>query len=427
MEKGKLVKHFRKRKGMTQEELAQGICSISYLSKLENGTIHPTDQTFMELCQRLKIHDYHQILQTHDNEDVIKSQLFQWLHFMEEKDVSNAKQARLKCKAYIDEQNFHPLHRIYLFYQLIYFRHLLFSNLRKDASDLLQQLNYYQDLFSREYIYYFKKFSGIYHYKNYEFNTACHYFFQAVPIAEDELTLKDADLYYYLALSLARLNKNHLSIEYAKKALDLFQSNLCYPRMIDTQMLLAINYNLVGDDQYAIAILEKILEAEPRRSTQTARAMAYHNLAYTYKNTNKQKALEYIEQAISLKQDNDRLNSLYLKSTILFSLNKKPEAHRSIQEGIRLSKKSHDKKYYYKFYVLEQKLKDNMYSGEFIETLENFILPLFKERGEYAEYLDFLELAGQVCYQLRHYKKASDYFKSAFETLKTIDQGGEIK
>ncbi|TCT24560.1 helix-turn-helix protein [Melghiribacillus thermohalophilus] len=427
MDKGKLIKHFRKRSGITLEELARGICSISYLSKFENGTIQPAQEVFDQLCHRLNIQNYDEILRKHEGDGYIKKQLTQWLQYIEDKDDGKAYQAHLNIQHYFEENNYHPLHEIYLLYQLIQLRYLLSRDQINQSSEFVQHLSYYQDLFPLKYIYYYKKFTGIFHYKQFHFNTAFQEFIHALSIAEQELHLDDADLYYYLALTLARLNKHHLSIEYAKKALDLFQSDLCYPRMIDTQMLLAINYNLTGDNKQAVDLFEKILAAESDQITDKERAMAYHNLAYTLKHTDHQKALELINQAIELKHGEEKLNSLFLKASILVSLHHKEKALATIQTGIQCARQSRDKKYYYKFYVLEQKLKGTMYEKEFLEQLESFILPLFKARGEYAEYLDFLELAGEVCYQLRHYKKASDYFKLAFETLKTIDKGGEIK
>lgn len=50
---GEVVREARKRCGLTQEELAFGICSVSTLSKIENGIRIPRNRTFEALMERM--------------------------------------------------------------------------------------------------------------------------------------------------------------------------------------------------------------------------------------------------------------------------------------------------------------------------------------------------------------------------------------
>ncbi len=50
---GKVIKRFRKIKGLTQEELADGICTPGGLSRIENGVREPSHAKFVALMQRL--------------------------------------------------------------------------------------------------------------------------------------------------------------------------------------------------------------------------------------------------------------------------------------------------------------------------------------------------------------------------------------
>lgn len=52
---GKQVFYKRLQQKMTQEELCQGICSVSYLSKIENGKIEASEEILQLLCARLEI------------------------------------------------------------------------------------------------------------------------------------------------------------------------------------------------------------------------------------------------------------------------------------------------------------------------------------------------------------------------------------
>ncbi|MDR2167711.1 MAG: helix-turn-helix transcriptional regulator [Clostridiales bacterium] len=48
-----LIKRLRQERGLTQERLSRGICSLSTLSKIERGEHVPTFWVFKQLMQRL--------------------------------------------------------------------------------------------------------------------------------------------------------------------------------------------------------------------------------------------------------------------------------------------------------------------------------------------------------------------------------------
>ena len=52
---GAIIKRRRKELNMTLEEVTKGICCVSYLSKLENGTITPKKYVLNEVLNRLKL------------------------------------------------------------------------------------------------------------------------------------------------------------------------------------------------------------------------------------------------------------------------------------------------------------------------------------------------------------------------------------
>ncbi|MCR1900675.1 helix-turn-helix domain-containing protein [Ligilactobacillus apodemi] len=50
-----LIKEYRKKRGLTQQELAEGICTQAIISKIEKGITNPSVDIFSALCQRLAI------------------------------------------------------------------------------------------------------------------------------------------------------------------------------------------------------------------------------------------------------------------------------------------------------------------------------------------------------------------------------------
>lgn len=60
MEMGKIVKYYRVKKGMSQEEVAESIVSPSYLSRIENNKTTVDKETLILLLQRVGV-DYEEI------------------------------------------------------------------------------------------------------------------------------------------------------------------------------------------------------------------------------------------------------------------------------------------------------------------------------------------------------------------------------
>jgi transcriptional regulator with XRE-family HTH domain len=52
---GRLIFLNRIEKGMTQDQLSKSICSVPYLSKLENNKINPSEDILYHLLKRLDI------------------------------------------------------------------------------------------------------------------------------------------------------------------------------------------------------------------------------------------------------------------------------------------------------------------------------------------------------------------------------------
>lgn len=70
---GQQIRLLRTKQKIKQLELAQGICSVSYLSKVENDTILPSEDIKRLLLDRLGINS-----DIDSNEQNILSELEQW-------------------------------------------------------------------------------------------------------------------------------------------------------------------------------------------------------------------------------------------------------------------------------------------------------------------------------------------------------------
>lgn len=52
---GHIIKFERIRQNLKQVQLSEGLCTPSYLSRIENNSIAPTDEVLLELFNRLNI------------------------------------------------------------------------------------------------------------------------------------------------------------------------------------------------------------------------------------------------------------------------------------------------------------------------------------------------------------------------------------
>ncbi|MDX9691419.1 MAG: helix-turn-helix transcriptional regulator [Acholeplasmataceae bacterium] len=79
---GSAIRYKRKEMNLTLEEACEGICSISYLSKLENNQIEPGNRFLNQLIERFQIHESFEVDTSQYEED--KRQIAQSLLFERE-------------------------------------------------------------------------------------------------------------------------------------------------------------------------------------------------------------------------------------------------------------------------------------------------------------------------------------------------------
>lgn len=81
---GNLIKQKRKELNVTQDYIAKGICSISYLSKIENNQILPNEFYIKEIMNRLEVEEEVIEQSIHDNEYLKKLVHFHYFGKMDE-------------------------------------------------------------------------------------------------------------------------------------------------------------------------------------------------------------------------------------------------------------------------------------------------------------------------------------------------------
>lgn len=112
---GKMVKWFREKMNLTQSELAEGIISVSYLSRIENGLTEPSKQILELLSKKLNIDSFS------DENDKITKLCKQWFRTLLTGRIEEAKNLYIQVNEYKDYISQSNLNNILELHRLQYF------------------------------------------------------------------------------------------------------------------------------------------------------------------------------------------------------------------------------------------------------------------------------------------------------------------
>lgn len=401
---GALIKYYRKQKGLTQTELATGICSVGYLSKVENDKIDTSEEIALHLCERLDILMDTILQKADDTNDSINKKLYEWYNCMNNfDDVKAQKMYPEIIKLISKELHFEQQH----LFNLFLFRYYVLINNFNDAEKQMNNLNALDKDYSSEFSYYYLKFCGIFHSKQNHLKKANDYFIKAESIY-NAINIQDPELFYQMSITFSRLKKFPKALLYATSALNIYQEKLDYERITEVNMIFGIIYTNLKDYELAEEYYMRILTVKYSPSKEN-QAKTYHNLGQLYfEQDNYETAVEYLLKAISLKEsDKERLSSIFLIASSYQNL-KVDKSEYWINMGQKISSEVNNKKYIYKFIILNQKDKIN---NEFLSILKKDIIPFFESNGEIDEYLNCISILAEYFYNERQYKKSADYYK----------------
>ncbi|CDQ18663.1 Helix-turn-helix domain-containing protein [Halobacillus karajensis] len=416
--KGSLIKQHRKFKNMTLEELASGICSVSYLSKIEHDTINASEEIYRHLGERLKIKltDINQ-----EFDQTIHQELLDWHEVIQRRDLPLMDEYYQKCtNALRTNQNTELNH----LYKIVKSRHTMKLNEGPLSDDDLKEINDLYAYSNAEYKFFYHKTVGI-HYllKNHQFKTALHHFHKTEDLLK-KLPFNDSETYFHLALTYSQTRAAVESNYYAHTALEGYIKDFDYERIVDTYMIIAINYRSL--DIYSIAeeYFKKLIKIAKYHLKSVDERRIYHNLGFIYANQERyDEAFELLDKAfnmtIDVKDDFFYVNTIYLLASTNYYAGNVEKAWAYIDQGEKSAEEYDIQFFKYRFFVLRHTIQENTLADFFIEKLENEIIPYSREHNEYGDYKNYCEMLGNLYYEKRMYKKAAMYYKEVNNYRKT--------
>jgi HTH-type transcriptional regulator, quorum sensing regulator NprR len=403
MEYGPLIKYFRTQMGLTQKELAEGICSVSHLSKIENNGKDANIETISLLLDKLKI-DKGEIT---EKEELIKSLLLalnEKMLFFQKEEVEQI------FKKLSQMEDIIPFSTSLYTYELYKYRYFLFIGNLKSAQHQESLLSKQKKNFSQHETYLFQHYNAICLIMLGQYQKADHLL--ELLMSSNNHEFVSGELLYHRALVKSSLEYCDHAIYFGKKALQSFMNEHNFIRILHTLMLLGINYTYSKIYEEAMGCFQHLMRNAELLNEKQILPHVYHNIGYLKAKMEKhQEALFFYEKSLSLQSlDNPHyLMTLYTIGETHYFLNEVERASEIFEKVLLLSRKFSNQKY---TLLSQYYLKSISNFTDSLGFLEMKVIPFLEENKEHVDLLNqFYRLLSNHYRQIGRYEKAVKYIE----------------
>lgn len=408
---GKVIYYHRKKQRKTQEQLCQGICSTTHLSKIENNTKEVNEKTLALLCDRLGI----SIEEENRKTEALNRKLTQFYEAMERLHRDHA--ARLKNELEEYKDFLQCTEMVYLF-ELYMLRYLLFTNQSSLFEDMVKRLKQNYNKYSSFEKYLWNFFQAIHRAQRLQFSEALTLLNQIEKEAE-RYSGKVTDYYYYKAAVHGQLKQFTLSLHYSHRALQTFQSSGNISRILHVKIGLSANLIYINDFESAEHLLQTALHDAEMLNDHATRPIALHNYGlWHYKKGNLEEALQYFTQSLQSKQldTSSYYGTLTEMIKVQLDLGERESALALLKDVLR-DFKGEQSGQYVELMVLY--LEMNGDTKRLKEYLIEYGIPLMQQEDLHKT-VSYAERLATILQQQGDYVQANDYLCLANSLLKNL-------
>ncbi|MTW86308.1 helix-turn-helix domain-containing protein [Virgibacillus dakarensis] len=411
MEIGSYIKLHRIKQEMTQAELAEGIVSFAYLSKIENGKTEASPEVISLLCTRLGI-------QLDNEKDItIKNKCQEWYsQLFEVNDKDEIERGYNELEALMEDTHSESM----VMFEIHKIRYFLILG-RYEAA--LTQINSLADLsstFDSLHQFYWYKFKGNYNSQVGEFNQAMRMYKLAeeklnhLELAESEI----ADLQYTISVTHSKLRNTLDSIEYANKALDVFQRNYNFLRCAQCHIMLGISYRRLK--MYDKAIKNHNLAKHLGKLNHNKKIMQLvnQNLGYLHSAKGDTKDAIYFYEQVADDDDINIIERIAATTSLIkeyYTIHNLEQTRNMIEKSLQLLGSSYKneeyKLFYYIIHTYDYALKKE--NDQFESIVIKEFIPYLKKNKDYANLVTYSTMIARHFEDNRCYKDAVKYYKLA--------------
>ncbi|MDF2856547.1 MAG: hypothetical protein K0Q87_2398 [Neobacillus sp.] len=400
MEFGSLIKYYRTQRGITQKELAAGICSIPHLSKIENNSKEANEETLSLLLSRLSI-NYEEVEEK-------EGQIINLIRDFEEKINFCLREEADEIYHKLKEiEHIIPYSKSIYLYELYKFYYFLFRGLLSEAEVQKDLLAKQRKNFSQHEEYLFLYYHAVSLIMKGKFKKADEILDS---LGSEKNEIISGDFIYHRALVKSSLEQSGHAIHFGKIALQIFMNEHNFIRILHVLMLLSINYTHSKIYEEALECFRHLIRNAELLKEEKLLPQIYHNMGYLQdKMENPKEALVYYEKSLAIQTPSyyHYLVTLYAIGKTYNILQSTDRAKECFQTLRTLAKQLGNKKYRLlaDFYLLHMESIEKS-----IEFLELKIIPYFIEINEHNEDLvEFYKMLSDYYNQYEMYPKAFKY------------------
>lgn len=304
---GQLIKKHRLLNNLSQESLCKGICVVSYLSKIETGTVTPSEDIVIQLLEALNITYYtdREFLSLGESSINAFFKAYTFRYFTESE--------RIFLLLSKDESKylFSPLMLDYLIAKA----YMLFFENPQESLKILDELSTYESSLSDQRQYEFLSITGMLHLhytKNYKF--ASQALTSANKIKQASSSLNNLACYHFY------MGEYPLSIDLNEQAFKLAIEDGNILCALNTCLLQAGTYSNMKNTYLMIKYYDRALNLCEGIGDIQVKGHIYYNLGATYLVLKDyDKALTYCLQSLALSQLNHKADvSIYHKLSLIY-------------------------------------------------------------------------------------------------------------
>ncbi|WP_319004456.1 helix-turn-helix domain-containing protein [Halobacillus litoralis] len=413
------------KQGLTQNQLADGIISPAYLSKIENDQTVPAFEVLELLYERLGL-DFHDSSYNHPSKEKLKG-WYEMIVFKHKEEARKLKEELIQQKDMLNN------HHLYIFYELFRIRHLLLENEVEKAYETWRNIRQHEDTFDEEMEYYFHLTSGLVCYYKGDFEESYLELMEAknYSISINIEDWEKSDLYYLLALSASQANNISASIFNADQALTIFQKQYNLLKSADCHILLGINYGRLKNYGKALENYHLVSKIASQTKNYYQLGLVHHNIGVIESRRgnfdsalmNYKKSLSYRSGIASVHEIFETIYCLIFEN---YKIGNYDECKKWIVEGSSHLNSSTKETTTAKIHltIYSKLINEDNDTGEYLESIA---IPHFLEKKQHRFVIRYSMIVADIFEAERSYKKSSKYLRLAIDLLnKYSNLGGMV-
>ncbi|MBD7984870.1 tetratricopeptide repeat protein [Sporosarcina sp. Sa2YVA2] len=402
---------------MKQIVLAKGICTPSYLSKIERNLIAPSEDVAELLLLRLGMdpESFNSPAAQGNEERFYKTMMDSYRNVIVKRDKAYTEQ---QLHILIEENALSYDDSVYYTYLLIIFRFRLIVGgdleERRKELDALEELADYFDEFQ---VYLFNVNKGLFFYVS-NFSVKSIESFETAYLLLEDLGVDEweiAEFHYMLGVAYAADDRTLHSIEHVRKALSYFSGQFQMKRVMDCYIIMGVNQKQSTNYE---AALESYLKAkqicEEFRLSQNM-GIILHNIGslYSFMGEN-QKAIKFFNESLNDKYESKKEQLLTMLCIAM--VHSKVKDHERVLEwcdkGIQLYKNLKDESLASYFHELTFLQSLNSEQG-LDEKIAKTAIAYFKEKQNYQLVSKYCIAFGKWYFSMNKYKLSALLYEEA--------------